>query len=113
MRTNKNTHMKQIIIAAMLIASLPALSQDIVRFRATGVTCSMCSRQIHSAIKSGDTAALVQPNLQTQQWRVVYPRGTFDKTRLVNQVRSAGFDVAEVWLNDSLVYRRQEKRPRR
>lgn len=107
--------MKKALLAALLAASLQAGAQDVVRFRATGLTCAMCSRAIHSAIKSGDTAAQVHPNLQTQQWRVVYPRGTFDRARLVRQVESAGFDVAEVWLNDSLVYRRAApaKRARR
>jgi copper chaperone CopZ len=102
-----------IAVALAALLALPAVGQDVVRFRATGLTCALCSKAIHSSIKAGGQAEKVEPNLQTQQWRVTYPKGKFDRARLVSQVESAGFSVAEIWLNDSLVYRRQEKRPRK
>ncbi len=96
------------IIAAAV--SLAAHSQDRVRFRATGLTCAMCSKAIHSAVKVDPSARKVDPNLQTQEWHVTYDKGKFDKDRLIGQVESAGFGVSDIWVNDSLVYRRSTPR---
>lgn len=96
------------ILFAMLVAcsSAMAQSQDTVRFRATGLTCALCSKAIHGALKADPSTRKIDPNLQTQQWVVVYKKGMFDKHRLIGQVESAGFGVSDIYLNDSLVYRK-------
>lgn len=95
-----------------LITILPSLlfSQDVVKFTAAGVTCSMCSSAIHKNLSKDLTIKKVDPNLQTQEWNLTYDTGKFDLDFLKKRVEDAGFSIDKVWLNGKIIYEKTKKK---
>lgn len=101
--------MRKFLILLLLLPFM-TIAQDKVKFVAAGVTCSMCSNAIHKSLKLDTSLKQVNPNLQTQEWNLVYPPGEFKLENLKKRVEDAGFSISKVWLNGQLIYEHKKKR---
>jgi copper chaperone CopZ len=101
--------MKKIILILLLLP-LFTLGQDKVKFIASGLTCSMCSKAIHVSLSSDKSILKIDPNLQTQEWNLEYPKGEFKIETLKKKVQDAGFDITKVWLNGELIFDSRKKK---
>lgn len=95
--------MKKLLLI-LLFVPLFTIGQDKVKFIAAGVTCSMCSNAIFKSITTDKSVQKVDPNLQTQEWNLEYPKGEFKLEVLKKKVEEAGFSLAKVWLNNELIF---------
>jgi copper chaperone CopZ len=101
--------MKKIILI-LLLTPLFTLGQDKVKFIASGLTCSMCSKAVHGSLSSDKSILKIDPNLQTQEWNLEYPKGEFKIESLKKRVEDAGFSLAKVWLNNELIFDSKKKK---
>lgn len=81
-----------------------SFSQDYIEFKAAGVTCSMCSRAIEKSLKTEKNIQKIEPDLDTQTWKLNWKTGTFKLEKLKQLVEDAGFSLAEVKLNTEVIY---------
>lgn len=102
--------MKKLLFLIFVILPIFGWSQDRVKFLAAGVTCSTCSKAIHSNLSNDETLKSSEPNLETQEWNLVYEKNMFNLEKLKKDVENAGFSLSKVWLNDKLVYEKLKKR---
>lgn len=94
----------------LLFLPLFSLSQDKVKFTAAGLTCSLCSNAVHKSLSTDKSIQKIDPNLQTQEWNLEYPKGQFKLDVLKKKVEDAGFSLAKVWLNGELVFDSKKKK---
>jgi copper chaperone CopZ len=98
------------LLFTLLLLPLFTLGQDKVKFVASGLTCSMCSKAVHSSLSNDKSILKIDPNLQTQEWNLEYPKGEFKIEALKKKVQDAGFDVTKVWLNGELIFDSKKKK---
>ena len=89
----------------MLLLFIPlfGVAQDKVKFIASGLTCSMCSRAVYKSLQSDKDVVKIETNLETQEWNIEYKQGTYTYDKLKKKVEGAGFGVEKVWLNGELI----------
>ena len=87
----------------LLVIPLFGVAQDKVKFVASGLTCSMCSRAVHKSLESDKDIIKIETNLETQEWNIEYKQGTYTYDKLKKSVEGAGFGVEMVWLNGELI----------
>ena len=87
----------------LLVIPLFSFSQDRVKFIASGLTCSMCSRAVYKSLQSDKDIVKIETNLETQEWNIEYKQGTYTYDKLKSKVEGAGFGVEIVWLNGELI----------
>ena len=97
------------LLFTLLLLPLFILGQDKVKFVASGLTCSMCSKAVHSSLSNDKSILKIDPNLQTQEWNLEYPKGEFKIETLKKKVQDAGFDITKVWLNGELIFDSRKK----
>ena len=102
--------MKKLLLILLLLIPLFSLSQDKVKFIASGVTCSMCSRAIHKSLQSDKDIVKIETNLETQEWNVEYKQGTYTSDKLKKSVENAGFSIERIWLNGELIIDNRKKK---
>ena len=100
--------MKKILMILLLIP-LFGVAQDKVKFVASGLTCSMCSRAVHKSLESDKDIIKIESNLETQEWNIEYKKGTYTFDKLKSKVEGAGFGVEMVWLNGELIIDNRKK----
>jgi copper chaperone CopZ len=91
------------ILMLLLVIPLFGVAQDKVKFVASGLTCSMCSRAVHKSLESDKDIIKIETNLETQEWNIEYKQGTYTYDKLKKKVEGAGFGVEMVWLNGELI----------
>ena len=101
--------MKKILILLLFIP-LFGVAQDKVKFVASGLTCSMCSRAVHKSLESDKDIIKIETNLETQEWNIEYKQGTYTYDKLKKSVEGAGFSVERVWLNGELIIDNKKKK---
>jgi len=101
--------MKKLLLILLFIP-LFSFSQDKVKFIASGLTCSMCSRAVHKSLESDKDIIKIETNLETQEWNIEYKQGTYTYDKLKNKVEGAGFGVEMVWLNGELIVDNKKKK---
>lgn len=101
--------MKKIILILLLLP-LFTLGQDKVKFIASGLTCSLCSKAVYGSLSTDKSILKIDPNLQTQEWNLEYPKGEFKLESLNKRVEDAGFSLAKVWLNNELIFDSKKKK---
>ena len=87
----------------LLVIPLFGIAQDKVKFVASGLTCSMCSRAVYKSLESDKDIVKIESNLETQEWNIEYKQGTYTYDKLKKSVESAGFSVERIWLNGKLI----------
>jgi copper chaperone CopZ len=102
--------MKHLLYLLLLLLPLFTLSQDRVKFIASGLTCSMCSKAVHGSLSSDKSILKIDTDLQTQEWILEYPKGGFKIETLKKKVEDAGFSLAKVWLNGELIFDSKKKK---
>jgi len=98
------------LLLILLFMPLFTIGQDKVKFIAAGVTCSMCSNAILKSINTDKSVQKIDPNLQTQEWNLEYPKGEFKLEVLKKKVEDAGFSLSKVWLNNELIFDNKNKK---
>ena len=93
----------------LLVIPLFSFSQDKVKFIASGLTCSMCSRAVYKSLQSDKDIVKIETNLETQEWNIEYKQGTYTSDKLKKSVESAGFSVERIWLNRELIIDNRKK----
>ncbi len=104
--------MKRFLLILLTLIPIFAKSQDKVKFIANGVTCSMCSNAIHKSLKSNKEILTIEPNLETQEWNLLWSKDKFEISKLIKLVESAGFSVGKVWLNEKIIFEQAKKKKR-
>ena len=94
----------------LLVIPLFSFSQDRVKFIASGLTCSMCSRAVYKSLQSDKDIIKIESNLETQEWNIEYKQGTYTYDKLKKSVEGAGFGVEMVWLNGELIIDNRKKK---
>ncbi len=94
----------------LLVIPLFGVAQDKVKFVASGLTCSMCSRAVHKSLESDKDIIKIETNLETQEWNIEYKQGTYTFDKLKKSVEGAGFSVERVWLNGELIIDNKKKK---
>lgn len=90
--------MKKMIIAVVLLWSIPALSQiRSVTLTASGLTCSMCSKAIYKALQKVPFVKNVDPDVEKSTFTVQFKdRDNVVLDELKRAVQDAGFSVASM-----------------
>ena len=101
--------MKKLLLILLFIP-LFSFSQDRVKFIASGLTCSMCSRAVYKSLESDKDIIKIETNLETQEWNIEYKQGTYTFDKLKSKVEGAGFGVEMVWLNGELIVDNKKKK---
>jgi copper chaperone CopZ len=101
--------MKKILILLLFIP-LFGVAQDKVKFVASGLTCSMCSRAVHKSLESDKDIVKIESNLETQEWNIEYKQGTYTYDKLKKSVEGAGFSVERIWLHGELIIDNRKKK---
>ena len=101
--------MKKLLLILLFIP-LFSFSQDKVKFVASGLTCSMCSRAVYKSLQSDKDILKIETNLETQEWNIEYKLGTYTFDKLKSKVEGAGFGVEMVWLNGELIIDNKRKK---
>ncbi len=101
--------MKKLLLTLLFIP-LFSFSQDKVKFVASGLTCSMCSRAVYKSLQSDKDIIKIETNLETQEWNIEYKQGTYTYDKLKKSVEGAGFGVEMVWLNGELIVDNKKKK---
>ena len=89
--------MKKIFLASIiLVASLTINAQVTkVSLQASGLTCSMCSKAVLTALQNVSFVEKVQVDIKNQQYNVTFkPSANPDLDALADAVKDAGFGVA-------------------
>jgi copper chaperone CopZ len=98
------------ILMLLLVIPLFGVAQDKVKFVASGLTCSMCSRAVYKSLESDKDIVKIETNLETQEWNVEYKQGTYTFNKLKKSVEGAGFSVERIWLNGELIIDNRKKK---
>lgn len=101
--------MKKLLVI-LLFLPIFTIAQDKVKFIAAGITCSMCSNAIMKSISTDKSIKKIDPNLNTQEWNLEYPKGEFKIDVLKKNVEEAGFSLSKVWLNDELIFDNKKRK---
>ncbi len=101
--------MKKLLLTLLFIP-LFSFSQDKVKFVASGLTCSMCSRAVYKSLQSDKDILKIETNLETQEWNIEYKQSTYTYDKLKKSVEGAGFGVEMVWLNGELIVDNKKKK---
>ncbi|RFM27486.1 heavy-metal-associated domain-containing protein [Deminuibacter soli] len=88
--------MKYILFSLMLFISVAAGAQiQSVTLKASGLTCSMCSRAIYKALTKIDAVSEVKADIETSSYDIHFkPGAAVVLDDLKNAVKDAGFSVA-------------------
>lgn len=89
-----------ILIIAFLSFSFAASSQVVkADLQASGLTCSMCSKSINTALKTLIFVESVETDINNNMFSIVFKPGTKpDFDLLKKKVADAGFSVANLWV---------------
>jgi copper chaperone CopZ len=93
----KQHNMKTIyaFVIALLIGSGASAQVTRVSLQASGLTCSMCSKAVKSALEKVSFVEKVQVDIKNQQYNLTFREGTTpDFDALSGAVEGAGFSVA-------------------
>ena len=90
--------MKNIIIIAWLLLSVPAFAQvKKITMQASGLTCSMCSNAINKSLKTIDFVSKVTPDIKSSSFDIeIKPGSQVDFDMIKKKVEDAGFFVARL-----------------
>jgi copper chaperone CopZ len=90
--------MKTLFISFLLVLAVSAHAQlTRVSLQASGLTCSMCSKAVNSALQKVPFVEKVQVNIKNQEYNLSFKEGTtVDLDALQNAVEDAGFSVARL-----------------
>jgi copper chaperone CopZ len=90
--------MKSILILAALIIGMQANAQFTkVSLQASGLTCSMCSKAVKSALEEVAFVEKVQVDIKNQQYNLSFKQeAAIDFDALSKAVEDAGFSVANM-----------------
>ena len=103
--------MKKILILLLFIPLFGvAQDKDKVKFVASGLTCSMCSRAVYKSLESDKDIIKIESNLETQEWNIEYKQGTYTYDKLKKSVEGAGFSVERIWLHGELIIDNRKKK---
>jgi len=85
-------------VAAVLFFSLPSAAQiQSATLKASGLTCSMCSKAIYKALQKVSTVQKVNANIETSEYTVIFKPGAAVVLDAVKKaVEDAGFSVASM-----------------
>ena len=91
--------MKKILIAAIMVFGLHAAQAQVSKatLTASGLTCSMCSKAIYTALIKVNTIESIKANIKESSYNIVFKKDvavSFDDIR--NAVEGAGFSVAKL-----------------
>ena len=90
--------MKSIILVLLLIFGIQSQAQiSKVSLQASGLTCSMCSKAVKTALEEVSFVEKVQVDIKNQQYNLSFKQGnTIDIDALNKAVQDAGFSVASL-----------------
>ncbi len=90
--------MKFFVWAIALFLSLPATAQiQSATLKASGLTCSMCSKAIYKSLQKVSSIQKVDVNIETSEYTIAFkPGSTIELDAVKKAVESAGFSVAEM-----------------
>jgi copper chaperone CopZ len=90
--------MKFILLTFFLFAGFASYSQvSKVSLQASGLTCSMCSKAVKSALEEVSFVDKVQVDIKNQQYNLSFKEGaSVDIDALAKAVEDAGFSVASM-----------------
>lgn len=95
----------------MLLVGLQAKAQITkVSLQASGLTCSMCSKAVKSALEKVSFVEKVQVDIKNQQYNITFREGqSFELDDLGKAVEDAGFSVAKLLVTAKLDQKRLQK----
>jgi copper chaperone CopZ len=91
--------MKKIVLALLMCLSAGVVSAQIsdARLTAAGLTCSMCSKSIYTALKKVKFVASVTPDVEGSSFSIHFRSGVdINPAALRKAVEDAGFSVASL-----------------
>ncbi len=90
--------MKLLFFIAILITSITSHAQfKSARLQAAGLTCAMCTKAIHEALKQLDAVESVKPDIKNSEFVITFKDNkSVDPDILKNAVEDAGFSVARL-----------------
>ena len=96
--------MKNLIIALLLFCGFAAQAQVTkVSLQASGLTCSMCSKAVKTALEGVDFVEKVQVDIKNQQYNLSFKNNSkVDLDALNKAVQDAGFSVASLKVTASV-----------
>lgn len=88
--------MKFLIGAFALLFSLPAAAQiQSASLKASGLTCSMCSKAIYKSLQKVSTIQKVDVNIETSEYTIAFkPGAAIELDEVKKAVENAGFSVS-------------------
>jgi copper chaperone CopZ len=103
--------MKTFFIVLLLIFGIGAQAQvSKVSLQASGLTCSMCSKAVKTALEEVGFVEKVQVDIKNQQYNLSFKQGsTVDFDALNKAVQDAGFSVAALKVTASVSNTKLEK----
>src|SRR5215213_383266 len=103
--------MKSLFIALLLVAGLHSQAQvSKVSLQASGLTCSMCSKAVKTALEGVSFVEKVQVDIKNQQYNLTFKKGVQPDFDALNKaVQDAGFSVAALKVTASISNTKLEK----
>lgn len=93
--------MKYLVWATALLLSLPASAQiQSATLKASGLTCSMCSKAIYKSLQKVSSIQKIDANIETSEYTIAFKQGVpvvLDEVK--KAVENAGFSVASLQVN--------------
>ena len=96
--------MKFLFWAAALLFSLPATAQiQSATLKASGLTCSMCSKAIYKSLQKVSTIQKVDVDIEKSEYTIAFkPGAAVELDEVKKAVESAGFSVSAMKVNARL-----------
>lgn len=96
--------MKKILVAAMVLLTIPALAQiKSASLTASGLTCSMCSKAIYKALQKVPTIQDIEVDIKSSSYAIRFKDGaTVVLDDVKKAVEDAGFSVASMTITANL-----------
>lgn len=90
--------MKRLLLIALIVAGVNAQAQITkASLQASGLTCSMCSKAVKSALEELSFVEKVQVDIKNQQYNISFKDGqAFEVDDLQKAVSDAGFSIAKL-----------------
>lgn len=94
----KTPHMKLILMILMLCVGIASTGQVTkVTLQASGLTCSMCSKAVKTALENVSFVEKVQVDIKNQKYNLSFKQGShIEIDELAKAVEDAGFSVASL-----------------
>ncbi|GAA4450114.1 heavy-metal-associated domain-containing protein [Rurimicrobium arvi] len=97
--------MKKLIIAILLCFGTSGAFAQITtaKLTAAGLTCSMCSKSIYTALSKVKFIASVDADVESSVFTIHFKEGAdINPSRIRKAVEDAGFSVAALWMNANI-----------